>query len=485
MLDSRLKLCVEMVSGIGITCDVGTDHAYLACELVKSGKCQKVIATDINSGPLNAARQTSEKYGVSDKIELVLTNGLQGINPENISDIVIAGMGGETIIGILNGHKWLKDGVNIILQPMSKDELLRKWLYDEGFQITEEKVAEDDKFIYSVMKVIFVGEAISITDFSAIVGRIDYLSDNVAKKYVMRRADKLLSIAKALYSAGKINIADEKYKLALQLKNVVENSYVSTNDVFNLMDFYFPFKYQEKWDNSGFLVGNPEMAVHNILLTLDITNESIYEAMKKKCELIISHHPVIFEPLKQISYNSPVNNLIKNNISAICSHTCLDVADNGVNDAMYNIISKTFKVSDSSEVFEISTSDGHGYGKVCELENECDTAEFAEKLKIAFNCSVVRFSRNVKKVKRFAFVSGSGGSMLDIAIEKKCDCLITGDVKHDVWIKAENCGLSIFDCGHFHTENIVLKRLKCVIEANYPLLNVTIADSSVDPVRYI
>ena len=75
--------------------------------------------------------------------------------------------------------------------------------------------------------------------------------------------------------------------------------------------------------------------------------------------------------------------------------------------------------------------------------------------------------------------------MLDIAIEKKCDCLITGDVKHDVWIKAENCGLSIFDCGHFHTENIVLKRLKCVIEANYPLLNVTIADSSVDPVRYI
>ena len=98
MIDNRLKKCCEFVSGRGVVCDVGTDHAYLAAELVLSGKCNKVIASDIKSGPLEAARKTVEKYALSDKIELVLSDGLENIDGLGVSDIVIAGMGGETII---------------------------------------------------------------------------------------------------------------------------------------------------------------------------------------------------------------------------------------------------------------------------------------------------------------------------------------------------------------------------------------------------
>ena len=101
MLDNRLKKIAELVSGEGIAVDVGTDHAYLAAELVKSGKCSRVIASDVKEGPLESARNTVEKYGVSDNVELVLSDGLENISLNGVSDIVIAGMGGETIAAIM------------------------------------------------------------------------------------------------------------------------------------------------------------------------------------------------------------------------------------------------------------------------------------------------------------------------------------------------------------------------------------------------
>jgi putative NIF3 family GTP cyclohydrolase 1 type 2 len=86
---------------------------------------------------------------------------------------------------------------------------------------------------------------------------------------------------------------------------------------------------------------------------------------------------------------------------------------------------------------------------------------------------------------RIAFCSGSGGSMLNLAIAKNCDVLVTGDVKHDVWIDALNRGISVMDCGHFHTENIVLWELRRALEERFPQLDVEIAEQSVDPCIYL
>ena len=101
MLDNRLRKIAELVSGEGIACDVGTDHAYLAAELINSGKCSKVIASDVKEGPLDAARNTVERYGIQDKVELVLSDGLENVDLSGVTDVVIAGMGGETIAEII------------------------------------------------------------------------------------------------------------------------------------------------------------------------------------------------------------------------------------------------------------------------------------------------------------------------------------------------------------------------------------------------
>ena len=158
MLDNRLKKIAELVSGEGIAVDVGTDHAYLAAELVKSGKCSRVIASDVKEGPLEAARNTVEKYGVSDSVELVLSDGLENVPLKGVSDIVIAGMGGETIAAIIeNVDTGSADTENIrwILQPMTKPEILRKKLYEYGFIINHEYAVEDGDRIYIIAEAQF------------------------------------------------------------------------------------------------------------------------------------------------------------------------------------------------------------------------------------------------------------------------------------------------------------------------------------------
>ena len=142
MLDIRLMTCFEMVRGNGTVCDVGTDHALLAAELINSGKCSRVIASDIKEGPLESAENTVEKYGIADRVDLVLSDGLANVPLDGVSDIVIAGMGGETIADIIENCDALRmpenSEINLVLQPMTKAEILRKKLYEMGYTVSAE-----------------------------------------------------------------------------------------------------------------------------------------------------------------------------------------------------------------------------------------------------------------------------------------------------------------------------------------------------------
>lgn len=329
MLDNRLKMCADMVSGDGIVCDVGTDHAYLAAELILTGKCEKVIASDINVGPLGAAQRTIEKNNIEDKVELIRSDGLENIPLEGVSDIVIAGMGGETIVDILHKCTALTESnIRLILQPMTKSEVLRKWLYDSNFAITSERIAEDGEKLYVVMCAEWSGQFQRLTETEALAG---FFSDDdpLAQKYRSNEAARLRKVGSALENGGMRSESVHFSALANKLENGIGK--VRINDVYNYLNEVYPVDAQEKWDNSGFLVENYEMECSKVMLTLDITIPSIYEAECKGAELMISHHPVIFHPLKRIRRKSPVFRLIYSDIAAICMHTNLDIAKGGTN----------------------------------------------------------------------------------------------------------------------------------------------------------
>lgn len=482
MIDNRLKACMDFVRGNGIVCDVGTDHGYLAAELINKGICEKVIASDINEGPLDSAKRTVEKNGIADKVELVLSDGLKNVSLEGVSDIVIAGMGGETISAII-GESDVKGicDVRLILQPMTKCEILRKNLYEYGFEIVNEKIVKDGEKLYVIIVAEPTLDKQLLTETEALYGFFDD-DDELAVQYRHRESERLMKISDKLKIADR-NEESVHYK-ALSYKMANGTDYVNIREIYDYLDSLYPFKLQESYDNSGLLVENSTMECSRILLTLDIRNDVVTEASEKWAELIISHHPVIFNPLKKIDRFSPVFRLIENGIGAICMHTNLDIADGGTNGVILRKLAEKFTFACEPQIFD-ETGDNVGFGWIVTLENAVNSRVFASALKEIFGCEYVRMSRKSTDISRIAFCSGSGGSLVGLAIAKNCDAIITGDVKHDVWMDSENCCFTVFDCGHFHTENLVLSEIRRVLEEKFPQLDVEIASGTVDPCEYI
>lgn len=153
-LTPRLLAAAEQVPAGARLADIGTDHAYLPVWLLLEGVIDSAIAADLREGPLNRARETAERYGVSGRISFRLCDGLSGVQPSEADTIVIAGMGGETIISILEAAPWTREGgVRLVLQPMTAQMPLRKWLSERGYRIEKERTACEGKRLYTIMSV--------------------------------------------------------------------------------------------------------------------------------------------------------------------------------------------------------------------------------------------------------------------------------------------------------------------------------------------
>ena len=154
-LPPRLRLCCGFICPGDRVADVGTDHGYLGIWLLQQGIASHVIASDIGQGPLSAAIANAKKYGYTDKMTFCLSDGVQNI-PHDFDTLVCAGMGAETMISILSAAPWLQDSkYRLILQCQTKTQLLRRYLSENGWRITEESAVRDGKFIYTVMEVVF------------------------------------------------------------------------------------------------------------------------------------------------------------------------------------------------------------------------------------------------------------------------------------------------------------------------------------------
>lgn len=222
-------------------------------------------------------------------------------------------------------------------------------------------------------------------------------------------------------------------------------------EIYKILDTIAPFKNQMDFDNAGFLIGNKNLNITGIVIVLDCTEEVVKFAKEKNANLIITHHPVIFDPLKSVTEESVVYSLLTNNIAVISAHTNLDFSDGGINDTLCELLNlKNIKKFNeyTPNVFELRI------GEISEVSPE----KFAKKLKNIFNLPVkyVSGKNNIKKV---AVCSGSGGSLIDNAFTLGADALVTADIKHSTFICAQNLGFSLFDCGHFNTEDIIVEPL--------------------------
>ena len=152
-LQPRLRAIADLVPDGARLVDVGTDHGFIPVDLLLSERIGFAIASDIGAAPLDHARRTAEQYDVTEGIEFRLCDGLRDIEPDEIDCVVIAGMGGDNIASILENAQWTKENTSLILQPMSKAEVLRRWLPSNGYQVIAERLVADKGVIYPILSV--------------------------------------------------------------------------------------------------------------------------------------------------------------------------------------------------------------------------------------------------------------------------------------------------------------------------------------------
>lgn len=255
----------------------------------------------------------------------------------------------------------------------------------------------------------------------------------------------------------------------------------TVGQVLDFLNTIAPLSTAESYDNVGLLAGSADAAVTGIATCLDITPEIVDEAVSKNANLIVSHHPVIFHPLKRIMADSPVYMLIRSDISAIAIHTNFDMSEGGVNDALLELLGW-----ESSGVLEQTNPNGLGIGGVADLPLGFTAKALAEHCKQSLDLESVKYCEgSANAITRVGVCSGSGGDLLRQAKELGCQALITGDVKHSVWIEAHNLGMALIDAGHYGTEKCASHRIAALLSRAFPDIPIFAAESEKEPCSYV
>lgn len=234
--------------------------------------------------------------------------------------------------------------------------------------------------------------------------------------------------------------------------------------IYDAIDRLAPFWLTMDFDNTGILVGDRNREVSCALLALDCTPAVIEQAKQLGAQLIVTHHPVIFHPLKRVNEDAVVYLLIRSDIAVISAHTNLDIAQGGVNDALASAIG----LRDCRGLELLNEQTGAWLGRIGTLPEPLSPEAFAAHIKACLNASSIKFSAAPRAIRTVALCSGSGADCLDAAISAGADALLTSEVKQHEYLAAAAAGISIFDAGHFDTEDIVIEPLRDYLAKEIP-----------------
>lgn len=249
-------------------------------------------------------------------------------------------------------------------------------------------------------------------------------------------------------------------------------------DVLDYLWTIAPEEGKEPWDNVGLLVGREGAKVSRILLALDITPTVIEEAIDMGAELIVAHHPLIWDTYRHVTdtvfQQEKVLRLIENGIAAICMHTNLDEAMDGVDDTLV----ETLGLSAVCHLAEDKV------GHICLLEEPVSLKEYLPVVKEKLSANGLRFVDAGKTVYKVATGCGACGDYLLDAVKAGCDTFITADIKHNVFLDALGMGINLIDAGHFSTENPIIPKLHKKLTAIFTDLDIYISKTMVQPEQF-
>lgn len=218
---------------------------------------------------------------------------------------------------------------------------------------------------------------------------------------------------------------------------------ITEKELYSVINEIAPFEDALDWDNAGLLI-NLDNGAERILFALDATRAVIDEAVSLGCKIIVTHHPIVFNPVRSFDISDGYVYAMTKGISVISAHTNWDVAKGGVNDYLCSVLGIR-----SAEVFM-------GEGRMGDID-ETTGAELARKVKTTLDAATVKVINAERSIKRVAVVGGSAGTLFLDAAKQGCDAFITGELKHMEETLAESNGICVIEAGHFETESPSMK----------------------------
>lgn len=257
------------------------------------------------------------------------------------------------------------------------------------------------------------------------------------------------------------------------------------NEITSMIEAFAPLGWQASYDNAGLVVGRPDDEVHAALLAVDVTEEVIAEAVAKGCDLIITHHPIIFHPLKRLNSASQVERCveeaIRRGIALYACHTNLDSAPEGMSYRLAEMVG----VEHCTVLEPSDKGDGVGFGVVGDLPAPVPTMEYLQKVREVLGCQCIRHSRIAsEEVSRVAICTGAGASMIPLAQRAGADLYITADLKYNDFMAPEG-GLTVADVGHFESEYCAIEILFDILSKKLCTFAFLKSDATRNPINYL
>lgn len=260
--------------------------------------------------------------------------------------------------------------------------------------------------------------------------------------------------------------------------------------IVDFMQDFAPLEFAEEWDNVGFLVGDLNQTCSRLMTCLTITTDVIEEAVAGKVDLIVSHHPFPFRPLKQITSNDlngrMLLSLIQNQIAVYSPHTSFDSAANGINQSIATRLELT-EIQPLQEIESpVSQDPAIGVGRYGNLPKPISADEFANQLKQRFDINQVAVSGPGKStVSRVGIACGSAGQFLATARRRGCDAFVTGETNFHTCLEAIAHDQSLFLLGHYASERFAVEQLADRLTGQFSDLTVWASKIESDPIRYV
>ena len=259
---------------------------------------------------------------------------------------------------------------------------------------------------------------------------------------------------------------------------------MKVREITSLIEAFAPLSLQESYDNAGLIVGREDDEIHRVLLTVDVTEEVIEEALEQECDMIVAHHPIIFHALKRFNSSSYVERCveqaIRHGIVIYAAHTNLDSAQDGMSWRVAQMLGL-----ENIEVLDPTSSEGAGFGVVGELSEAVASEDFMRRVMERFSVGALRHSDIVlPKVRRVAICTGAGGSLIDKARDAAADIYLTSDLKYNDFMRHEK-SIILADMGHFESEYCVIQILFDILSKKIPIFAVRKSVRSRNPVNYM